>query len=262
MDSTHVITRETERFYEVLSAVDPAARVPTCPDWDAADLAWHLAEVHHFWATLLRDGVTDAKRVGAIEEGLPGRPSEMAEIIAFGRDSVDELCAALSVASADTPLWTWSDSHQNAGFVHRWQPHEALMHRVDAELAAEAERTEIAVDLAAEGVGLVLDFVWQWGAPWMEYERHPGAVELRATDVKRTWRVALHHGSGVGPESGKFFSLVRAEHASDDDAVVATVSAPAEQLDLWAWGRGGSVSFAGEASTLGLIKKLQAQGVD
>ena len=27
--------------------------VPGCPGWDLADLAWHLAEVQHFWGWLV-----------------------------------------------------------------------------------------------------------------------------------------------------------------------------------------------------------------
>ena len=42
---------ESRRFRDVLADCDPAARVPGCPDWDAADLLWHLGgEVQDFWA--------------------------------------------------------------------------------------------------------------------------------------------------------------------------------------------------------------------
>jgi hypothetical protein len=32
---------------------DGAVRVPACPDWDADDLLWHLAEVQWFWGTIV-----------------------------------------------------------------------------------------------------------------------------------------------------------------------------------------------------------------
>ena len=38
------IRSESRRFREVLSTCDPDARVPGCPEWNAADLLWHLAE--------------------------------------------------------------------------------------------------------------------------------------------------------------------------------------------------------------------------
>ena len=31
----------------------------TCPDWTAADLLWHLGEVQSFWATIVRERLTD-----------------------------------------------------------------------------------------------------------------------------------------------------------------------------------------------------------
>ena len=48
------IRTESARFREVLTDCDPSARVPTCPDWDAADLLWHLAGVQLFWAKVIR----------------------------------------------------------------------------------------------------------------------------------------------------------------------------------------------------------------
>ena len=37
-----------------LADCDLDARVPSCPDWNAADLLWHLgAEVQDFWAWVL-----------------------------------------------------------------------------------------------------------------------------------------------------------------------------------------------------------------
>src|SRR6478672_708326 len=47
------IRRESARFRAVLADCDPSARVPSCPDWDAADLLWHLSEVQHFWAAMI-----------------------------------------------------------------------------------------------------------------------------------------------------------------------------------------------------------------
>ena len=35
---------------------DPAAGVPCCPEWTAADLVWHIGEVHDFWGHVVGDG--------------------------------------------------------------------------------------------------------------------------------------------------------------------------------------------------------------
>ena len=54
MDTPTEIHRQSELFAAMLAETDPAARVPTCPDWNAADLLWHLITVHAFWAAVLR----------------------------------------------------------------------------------------------------------------------------------------------------------------------------------------------------------------
>ena len=41
---TH-LARDSARFVAVLRQTPPGTRVPTCPDWDADDLLWHLAAV-------------------------------------------------------------------------------------------------------------------------------------------------------------------------------------------------------------------------
>ena len=51
-------------------------------------------------------------------------------------------------------VWSWAND-QTAGFSYRRQAHEALIHRLDAELAG-GERTAIDARLAADGVGEVL----------------------------------------------------------------------------------------------------------
>src|SRR3954463_6853112 len=50
---------DSARFRQVLAGTDPATRVPTCPDWDAADLLWHLSEVQNFWGVIVRDKLDD-----------------------------------------------------------------------------------------------------------------------------------------------------------------------------------------------------------
>ena len=48
------LERETRRARECLADADPAARVPSCPDWSADDLLWHLGgEVQDFWAWVI-----------------------------------------------------------------------------------------------------------------------------------------------------------------------------------------------------------------
>ena len=55
IDFDEVLATNSTRFREVLAGVPDAARVPSCPDWSAADLLWHLTEVQSFWATIVAD---------------------------------------------------------------------------------------------------------------------------------------------------------------------------------------------------------------
>ena len=46
---------DSARFAAVLAGTDPAASVPSCPDWSAADLVAHLTEVQTFWGTVVAE---------------------------------------------------------------------------------------------------------------------------------------------------------------------------------------------------------------
>src|ERR1700742_696250 len=75
MDSTAIIRAEAQRFADVLAATPGDARCPTCPDWSASDLLWHLTEVHLFWAGVLERNVRTEADVAAVEQSKPDRPS-------------------------------------------------------------------------------------------------------------------------------------------------------------------------------------------
>ncbi|MGH3644162.1 MAG: maleylpyruvate isomerase N-terminal domain-containing protein, partial [Mycobacterium sp.] len=53
MDRLAIIDSESRRLADVLEGVDPDQRCPTCPEWTASDLLWHLTNVHFFWAGIL-----------------------------------------------------------------------------------------------------------------------------------------------------------------------------------------------------------------
>ncbi|QNP56765.1 maleylpyruvate isomerase N-terminal domain-containing protein [Tessaracoccus defluvii] len=57
-----VIRREAARFAHVLRDVPDAAVVPSCPGWTAADLLWHLTEVHLFWGAVVGSGPRPTSR--------------------------------------------------------------------------------------------------------------------------------------------------------------------------------------------------------
>ena len=91
------------------------------------------------------DGIRRPVRI----EGL-ARPA----LLELYRSASRDLGEILAATSPETPAWTWSED-QTVGFIRRRQAHEALIHRVDAELTV-GRRTPMDPGLSADGVGEVI----------------------------------------------------------------------------------------------------------
>ena len=79
-----VLRRTNARFAdaaaEAVLAHGWSARVPGCPGWPLADLVWHLAEVQHFWAWVVRTRASGPVRLSRAGRG---RPED--ELLGLGR---------------------------------------------------------------------------------------------------------------------------------------------------------------------------------
>ena len=107
-----------------------------------------MTEVPLFWGDVVADRLTDPRPAEAAEES---RPAEHEAQFAAVRAGHRRRCWPPSRARADdVRAWTWSDD-RTVGFIRRRQAHEALIHRLDAELAAGAV-TRLDPELAADGV--------------------------------------------------------------------------------------------------------------
>ena len=107
MDPTAIIRVEAQRFADVLAATAPDARCPTCPEWSASDLLWHLVVVHHFWAGVLaRDVRTDAD-AAAIERAVPVRPDNTADLLALREQATTALLEQLDRLDDAEQRWSW-----------------------------------------------------------------------------------------------------------------------------------------------------------
>ncbi|GAA3830894.1 maleylpyruvate isomerase family mycothiol-dependent enzyme [Nocardioides panacisoli] len=229
------IRSESARFRAVLAGCDPAARVPACPDWDAADLLWHLGEVQWFWSQVI------GRRPAAPREDdpRPDRPGDTAGLLAFFDESSGALVAALESADPTEPAWSWADE-QRVGFTYRRQAHEALIHRLDAEQTA-GTTTPLDARLAADGVAELMEVMYGGEPPaWGRFEPGVGQVDVRITDAGETIRVRPGTFVGTDPESGKAYDgphlLVVPEPSG---AAAATVAGTAADLDAWLWKRAG-----------------------
>ncbi len=193
------LAADSARFEAVLADIDPTTQVPTCPDWDADDLLWHLAEVQWFWGTIVADRLATPK---GLDDRRPSRPESHDELLAlYGKLSAD-LGAELAQTPPEVAVWTWSYDH-TVGFVHRRQAHEALIHRVDAELTAGA-RTLMDAALANDGVDEVLRVMYGGAPPWGTFTPAEGqTVRIAALDTGATWVSTLGHFVGTDPRDGR-----------------------------------------------------------
>ncbi|MBE7163625.1 MAG: maleylpyruvate isomerase family mycothiol-dependent enzyme, partial [Williamsia herbipolensis] len=233
-------TREqSARFGEVLRDADPAARVPTCPDWNAGDLLYHLAEVHYFWATIVRDRITDEAVVdGEVEAAKPARPDDHGELSALYERTTSDLLEVLQAADDATPVWMWAPD-ESVGFVRRFQAHEALFHRVDAELAAGAEVTPLPEELAVDGIDVVLRMQKTWRPGWADWNVDGPIGRIETTDTGDDWTVAIGTWSGHSPDTGKTYDGEYALEVLDAGEPTFTIRGTAAAVDAWLWGRPG-----------------------
>ena len=247
---------DSARFRAVLAGCDPAARVPSCPDWDAADLLWHLGEVQHHWTWVVTNRPKDPE-----EYDEPERPGDHAGLLAFYDRQYVALAEALEQAEPSDEAWTWSQDH-TVGFISRRQAHEALIHRRDAELTAGTVRP-FPVDLAADGVDEVLDIMYGGCPPWGEFSPLPHYIRVDLTDTgDRVW-VQLGRFHGTDPEG--------IMHEEDDIHVVAdpgvepdaVIAGTAEDLDARLWRRadGADTHLAGSLEIVDRFRRIVHQPI-
>ncbi|MFK5635427.1 MULTISPECIES: maleylpyruvate isomerase family mycothiol-dependent enzyme [unclassified Ornithinimicrobium] len=259
MDRLAVIRTESQHLADVLATVPPSARVPSCPEWDAGDLLWHLTEVHSFWAGILAGDVRTEDGVEAVEAAVPPRPPTTAEVLALRERATADLLAQLERLDDAEPRWSWWDADQTVGFTRRMQTYEATMHRVDAELTADLEVGTIAADVATGAVDHCADVMWATVPEWAT-EEQLAVVALVADDTQDRWLVDVGRWTGTGPESGTEFDWPFARR-STGGAPTVTVTGSVQDLALWAWGRGGSVQVEGSRPGVEAVDALIAHGI-
>lgn len=254
-DYLRAVAVESARLTDLLAVADPAARVPSCPDWDAADLLWHLAEVQWFWGSIAGRRL-DAPRPA--EADKPARPADHAGLVTLSRASTDRLVEALAAGSDSDPLWTWFEADRTRGFARRRQAHEALVHRLDAEQVVGAV-TPLDPVLATDGVDEALAVTYGGTPSWGVFEARHGPVRLVATDTAASWLVDVGRLTGTVPDDGEEVDEGAVQLRAGDTgpvaqpvAEVAEVAADAGTLDAWLWGRlpAGAVMVSGDRAAL------------
>ena len=198
------IRTESARFREVLADCDPQARVPACPDWDAADLLWHLTTVQAFWAKVVS---TRPEPADEADEGRLDRPETYDALLAAFDEHSAALVDALAAADPAEEAWHWSSDH-TVGASYRRQAHEALIHRLDAEETA-GRVTDLDPTLAADGVLEALTVMYGGCPPWGTITPTDRVLAIRVSDTGDDLRVALARFTGTDPRRQ---DLRRARH--------------------------------------------------
>jgi uncharacterized protein (TIGR03083 family) len=262
LDFLDHLARESVRFAAALRGAPPDTRVPTCPDWDADDLIWHLAEVQWFWGTIAREKVTETERANELDH--PDRPDNRAGLVTFYDQASRDLGKALASAPPETPAWTWSED-QSVGFIRRRQAHEALIHRIDAELTA-GERTDMDPALSLDGVDEVLRVMYGGAPPWGQFTpANASTVRVRTTDTGDSWLLTLGQFVGIDPDDGSAVDEPDLRVAATDSGgpAAAELTGSAADLDCWLWHRPtvGEVERTGDSDVLASFTATIAPGI-
>ncbi len=255
IDYIAAIRSESARFHELITGTAMDAPVPSCPDWTVADLAWHLTEVQHFWISIV-DGLLTVPDTAVDMD----RPADAELPALFGEQSA-RLVAVLERRHPDDECWSWHDAGHSVGWVRRRQAQEALIHRVDAELAAGTEFDADPV-LAADGVDEILRYMLDLDnlPEWATYDRDGSTAVIELTDVDGSWAIDFGQMRGTSPDGGKSYDLPAVQLIGAPDHPTATLRGAAVDVDLWLWGRGplDPIAVEGDRSVAELLRATAA----
>jgi uncharacterized protein (TIGR03083 family) len=180
------LDQEIDRFARSLAGADPAAPVPSCPEWTVGDLTFHLGMVHR-WATVLVSRRSPA-RISRDEVESGGDTIDPEWIRAGGQG----LVAALRAADPDDSMWAWG-ADQHVRFWSRRQLHETFVHRLDLELAMDVSSyvdPVVAVDATDE---FLSNLKSDGDIALRAREGHDTELLLiRSTGPDATWSAQLH----------------------------------------------------------------------
>ena len=255
IDFVEVVARESGRFRQVVGQGDFTTTVPSCPDWNLSDLVWHLAEVQDFWGRIVDGLVGDPENMEDLE-----RPDD-GDLLALFDDRSALLVRALSERNLSDECWSWHPEGHSVGWARRRQAHEALIHRVDAELTVSATG-EINAELAEDGVDEM--FSNMIGGPVPEWGEvvHDGVLgTLRSDHSGREWGMRFGRFRGTSHTSGTTYDRDTIEVIEPPPNPDVVISGSAVDLDLWLWGRGDANGLAVRGDSA-LLRRLRAIAVE
>lgn len=186
--------------------------VPTCPEWDVAELVRHVGKGHRWFADIVRTRATEG------HWRFPQAPAEGGVLLAWYDEGLAALVDVLKATDPDEPVWNWfDDTPAPALFWHRRVAQETSVHRWDAQFAV-GDAQPFDADLAVDGIDEHLSFI-AFGLPVKPVEGLSGSLHLHATDVEGEWSLKL------APD--------QLDHDRSHTKADAAVRGPASDLLLW-----------------------------
>jgi uncharacterized protein (TIGR03083 family) len=259
LDYLDHLRTDSARFLDVLKRAPGDARVPSCPDWDADDLLWHLAGVQWFWGSVV------AERLQTVDDLVePSRPDSRDGLVRFFEDQSERLHRELAAADPAEQVYTWA-ADKSVGFIRRRQAHEALVHRLDAELVS-GDVTPLDAELASDGVLEALDVMFGGCPPWGSFTPSGEQVLVSVTDTGLEVPVSLGRFTGTDPDDGTVYDEEDISVSAADLSVppAGVVSGTADDLDAWLWHRrdDSGLVVEGDRAVLGRFLEVLKQPIN
>jgi len=255
IDYLTAIATESSRFSHLIRNTSPEAPVPSCPGWSVADLAWHLLEVQHFWGSIVTDLLESPDSIVPI-----ARPGD-AELADVFDEQTERLTRGLRGKDPNAVCWSWHAAGHRVGWVLRRQAHEALIHRVDAELAHGKPFTvddELAEDGVDEALRVMIDAS---DLPdWSRFE--PDGLTARIEGGALAWAMRLGRFIGVSPNTGNSYDDPALQLTAPTETPDTIIRGSGADLDLWVWGRGSAepLEIEGDTAIATLIREAAVLG--
>ncbi|HKS48720.1 MAG TPA: maleylpyruvate isomerase N-terminal domain-containing protein [Amycolatopsis sp.] len=233
------LSTEAELLTGAARAAPAGTPVPACPGFTIGEVIRHVGGVYR----VARLWITEGRRPWEWQQDPePGQSLED-----FLRAGLAELLGELTAHEPGSFAASWWPADRTYWFWSRRMAHETTIHRTDVESAAGPGLTEIAEDIAVDGVDEVL-------AVW--FGRRLPMLGLSGTTTRSVaLRTAGHTWiARAGPEETVAWhcSTAEAERAE------AIVSGSPTSLYLWLWGRVGhhAVTWDGDPDAIAQLWAL------
>ncbi len=204
IDHVEVLAAEGAALIAAVRAGPRGAPIAACPGWDVTALAGHVGTTWRWSARIVSERLAAPPKVDPDPELTPD------QAIGWLEAGLVEVLDALRGCPPDEPVWGFGLQPRTAQFWRRRQAQEAVVHRVDAELAT-ARLAPVDPVVASDGIGEFVDVLL--GRLHRGQDPPAGQLVVNARDTGGSWATG------------------------DASAGVAGMAGRAEDLLLVLWGR-------------------------